>query len=314
MYFLDCHQVIKKFLNDNMTDYILLDLPYYSNVGDVLIWQSTLDILNDLPYKCLYSSAIETYYKPKIKDDVLIVFLGGGNFGDLWERHQIFRYRVMTDFPNNPVLQLPQSVCFESGEKMKRDIDFFAKHKGKVTICLREKKSYDLIASNYKNVHAVLLPDMVLAFDVDKYCKKHNINIEKGCGRLLVQRKDKERTLEEIDATNFSKVADWPSMEVSLPEMCRFYKINNLIVRLHMPLYIRNKIMDYYFKYIMKKAFLKSGILFLMSYEVIYSTRLHAAILACLLGKRTYIIDNSYGKCRGVYETWMTKCENIDMI
>ena len=30
-------------------DYILLDLPYYSNIGDILIWKGTEDFLKELP-------------------------------------------------------------------------------------------------------------------------------------------------------------------------------------------------------------------------------------------------------------------------
>lgn len=315
MFFAECHRIIKKFLADNMSDYILLDLPYYSNVGDVLIWQSTLDLLGELPYKCLYSSSIETYSKPKIKDNVLIVFLGGGNFGDLWERHQIFRYRVMNDFPNNPILQLPQSVCFESDIKMEYDIDFFSKHKGKVYICLREKKSYDIIVNNYKNIEAFLLPDMVLSFDVEQYCRKHNILIKEGKGSLLVQRNDKEKVEITMDKLPDSlKISDWPSMDVTLPEMSRYHIINKYMNKLRLPVFIRYKVTDWYFKQIMKDAIIKSGIKFILPYDVVFSTRLHAAILAFLLGKRTYIVDNSYGKCSGVYESWMCEFRNIDMI
>lgn len=37
-------------------DYVYLDLPYYNNLGDVLIWEGTKCFLQTLPYKCLYAS------------------------------------------------------------------------------------------------------------------------------------------------------------------------------------------------------------------------------------------------------------------
>ena len=298
-----------------MSDYILLDLPYYSNVGDVLIWQSTLDVLKDLPYKCLYSSSIETYIKPKIKENILIVFLGGGNFGDLWERHQLFRYRVMNDFPNNPVLQLPQSVCFESDEKMKRDIAFFSNHKGKITICLRDKKSYETVTNFYKNVEAVLLPDLALSFDLKGFCKKNNIDTQNGSGNLLVLRNDKEKTTVRAKSLpNMTKVGDWPSIEYDLPEMRRYFEIDRYMCKYHIPLSLRNKFTDFYFKWRIKNAIIISGIRFLSLFANVYSTRLHAAILSSLLGKKTYIIDNSYGKNSGVFELWMSDLKNVSMI
>lgn len=33
------------------SDYILLDLPYYSNIGDTLIWEGTESFLKSLPHK-----------------------------------------------------------------------------------------------------------------------------------------------------------------------------------------------------------------------------------------------------------------------
>ena len=79
-----CQNLLRKNLRELVqNDYILLDLPYFANVGDVLIWQSALDLLAELPFKCLYSSSIESYRKPKIGENVVILFMGGGNFGDL---------------------------------------------------------------------------------------------------------------------------------------------------------------------------------------------------------------------------------------
>ena len=106
----------------------MLDLPYYANVGDVLIWQSTLNLLKKIPYKCLYSSSIETYTKPQINENVVVVFLGGGNFGDLWIRHQSFRQKVLKDFPHNKIIQLPQSALFKSDSFLKEDVEIFEKH------------------------------------------------------------------------------------------------------------------------------------------------------------------------------------------
>ena len=49
-------------------------------------------------------------------------------------------------------------------------------------------------------------------------------------------------------------------------------------------------------------------------FESIYSTRLHAGVLAWLLGKQTFIIDNSYGKCSGVYDEWVSDQKKLNML
>ena len=152
------------------SDYVLLDVCLITNVGDLLIWQAFDDIKRYIPHKCLYTFGIETYITPKISPKTTLVFMGGGNFGDLWERHSIFRHKVLNDFPNNPVVQLPQSVWWENQDKMIDDINCFANHKADVHICLRDRASYDIIKNKYVNVNTYLLPDLALAFDVTQFC------------------------------------------------------------------------------------------------------------------------------------------------
>ena len=50
------------------------------------------------------------------------------------------------------------------------------------------------------------------------------------------------------------------------------------------------------------------------AYKTIYTTRLHAAILGALLGKKVVFMDNSYGKNRGFYETWLKDCDAVKMM
>ena len=33
-------------------DYVLLELPYYENIGDILIWEGERHFLEKLPYRC----------------------------------------------------------------------------------------------------------------------------------------------------------------------------------------------------------------------------------------------------------------------
>lgn len=53
---------------------------------------------------------------------------------------------------------------------------------------------------------------------------------------------------------------------------------------------------------------------FIANYDMVYSTRLHGGILAMLMGKQTFVIDNSYGKISGVYNKWMQKIPNVSLM
>ena len=59
---------------------------------------------------------------------------------------------------------------------------------------------------------------------------------------------------------------------------------------------------------------LRSGIRFVNQYDIIYTTRLHVAILGALLDKKVYFFDNSYGKNSSLYNTWLKDCPNIELI
>lgn len=301
---------LQKFIT---TDYVFLDLPYYANVGDVLIWEATLQLLKKVKHRCLYSCSVETYRKPKIGQDVILLFSGGGNFGDLWEKHQPFRHRVMEDFPNNPVVQLPQSVWFEDEENLKRDVQYYKKHRASVTICTRDQQSFSIIQSNYSNVQPLLLPDLVLALDIDKVLKRNRIKKFQGEGTLYFKRDDKEFAGGHIDIL-FDREGDWPCRSYDIKWVRKYNDLMNRLERMNVPKKIQLKITDLYYRYLIKDAYLRNGIRFIMPYREVYATRLHAAILAWLLGKRVYLMDNTYHKCSGVYDLWMKDFENISLV
>lgn len=301
---------VKKLVTD---DYIFLDLPYYPNVGDVMIWEATLQLLKGIQYHCLYSCSVETYRKPHIKKSTILLFSGGGNFGDLWEKHQRFRHKVMADFPENPVVQLPQSVWFEDKRKMYDDIQFYQNHKAQITICLRDQQSFNIISKNYPNVEPFLLPDLALALDIKKVLKRNNIRFQEGAGFLYFRRDDKEYVERDFNMS-FDAEGDWPCRKQTLKWVHRLQKIMVRLERMHIPVHERLKFHNFCYRYFIKNAYLCNGIQYLMPYKTIYASRLHAAVLGVLLGKQVFMIDNSYHKCSEVYNLWMNDLPNIRMI
>ena len=89
-----CSEIYQKLslLIDN--DYILVDLPYHSNIGDVLIWEGERQFLSKLPYKCLYKASMYTYKKPKVDRNTIVLIHGGGNWGDVWRGSQEFHLNI----------------------------------------------------------------------------------------------------------------------------------------------------------------------------------------------------------------------------
>lgn len=312
----ECYDILKDCLLKYIdNDYILLDLPYFSNVGDILIWQSAKDLLKEVPYKCIYSASIETYKKKEIPYKAIVIFMGGGNWGDLWIRHQKFRQRVLKDYPYNKIVQLPQSAYWKDTDAMAFDSKLFSNHRAPIILMAREKKTFYLFQEEYTFAKSVLVPDLVLSFNVQNYCKKHRIKIIEGKGKLLVQRCDAEKNMYQpkLSGENFAEISDWPCMKNALLED-KVYNVIMKFVSFTMPQAIMLKLKDFFFKNILIHSYIRSGINYLNMFESIYSTRLHAGVLAWLLGKQTFIIDNSYGKCSGVYDEWVSDQKKLNML
>ena len=120
------------FLLDN--DYIFIDLPYYSNIGDSLIWKGTETLLASLPHKCLYRASCKTFRHIDISENVIIIMMGGGNWGDLYLIHNEFRKRIVQSYPNNKIIILPQTVYYEGARNARFDAKVFRKHKRLIQI------------------------------------------------------------------------------------------------------------------------------------------------------------------------------------
>lgn len=310
----ELYEILLKAINNIVTnDYVFLDLPYYPNVGDIMIWEATLQLLKKVKHRCLYSCSVETYRKPHIGQEVILLFSGGGNFGDLWGKHQPFRHRVMEDFPYNPIVQLPQSIWFEDEENLKKDVQYYKNHGASVTICTRDKQSYDIIRRNYSNVRPLLLPDLVLALDIEKVLKRNKLGKISGEGTLYFKRDDKEFAGDRLDI-HYDQEGDWPCRSYDIKWVRKYNNLMKRLEQMNVPKRIQLKITDLYYRYIIKDAYLRNGIRFLMPFREVYATRLHAAILAWLLGKKVFIIDNTYHKCSGVYNLWMKDFENISIV
>ena len=148
------------------SNYWLLEVPFYSNIGDTLIWQGEMDFLKGTGYRCKGMHSLETFRFSHISPNDLILFQGGGNFGDLWVRHHEFKMRVVEAYPNNEFLFLPQTVYFENPRNMRECASLLAGKKA--TICARDNASYKTLKENFNN-EVLLVPDMAFCIDMRKW-------------------------------------------------------------------------------------------------------------------------------------------------
>lgn len=271
-------------------EYIYLDLPYYSNVGDILIWKGTEAFLEELPSKCLGKHSKDSFDFRPLPKNCTILLQGGGNFGDLWRSHQEFRLKIIQSYPKNPIIVLPQTVYYESGNTFANDVRTMNQH-SHLTICARDTHSAELLKEKGFTGKILLLPDM--AFCINPEELQADAAQEKE-GSLILFRKDKE--LKEPTSHNKylqAAVSDWPQMQKDEDEAWQYLKTH------------KKKEVDAFFIDQFFPRLIKSGVEFASSYDEVCSTRLHVAILRILLGLPVEIVDNSYGKNSSFYNTWL---------
>lgn len=297
-------------------DYIYLDLPYYTNIGDILIWKGTEGYLKTISYRCIYKSSIETYIKPKISKETIILIQGGGNFGDIWRRHVDFWLEIIKEFPDNKIIILPQTVFYQDDKIMKLDAMIMGCH-SKLFICARDTTTQKLLQRSFSNM-ILLIPDMAFFID-EKYFKGfRRTNNSKS---LLFKRNDIELQQydfeKHIPPDELFETHDWPSMEKSLFILETINKLKGLLRITKGHIYINHfvaKIINWYAIYIFMPRLFSIGIKFIWSYNHIYTTRLHGAIASVLLQKKCTFFDNSYGKNSSFYNTWLTNINSFVFI
>lgn len=283
-------------------DYIYLDLPFYQNIGDTLIWEGTESFLSILPHKCLYKASKDTFEFQPLSVATVIILQGGGNFSDIWYEHQAFRCKIIEQYPNNPIIVLPQTVYYESKEFLERDAACFRKHKN-ITICARDARSFALLKSAGFSDKLLLVPDMAFCVSTGAL-KKYMINKDGQSHLVLVQtRRDKE--LKEklvLERPQDFLQLDWPVYESVDDKIIQdFWMLKG------QPITVINA----YAHDILKPHLIKIGVEYTSAYKYAVSTRLHGAILRILLGLDVCICDNSYGKNLAFYTTWLKGTKGV---
>lgn len=329
----------------------LLDAPYYSNVGDVMIWEGMEQFILRHKIECVYRSSIETFQYRELASDVVIFLVGGGNFGDLWRGCQNFRLKIMELYPNNRIIVFPQSICYQKKDLMLQDAELMSKHND-LYLSARDEASYKILKQYFSLNNVLLLPDMALTLDL-------STDVPALHKTLLLLRNDQE----SVDYSSISRdnvdVHDWPMHELSqvdreqnakeryyqrflirnigkhVSPSCLFALSKLLTKSVHQKGTIADRWKSVYFEYeyliyvngklkgklnefidwfmftYHRPLIIQYGADFIGQYEKVVSSRLHGAILSFLLGKDFTYVDNNYKKISGVFDCWISKKCNL---
>lgn len=276
----------------------LLDFPAHGNVGDSAIWLGARAALAAVGAPSpSYTCDVSTYDRAVLKRRLgtgTILFTGGGSFGDLWERHLLFRERVIADFPHNRIIQLPESVHFERPESLARSSAVFDAHPD-VTILVRDAASLAIVRREYRTP-SQLVPDMAFGLGALRRIGTPTRDI------LWLKRKDKEDLWPNAGTARGGDVVDW--LDEQKTALIAWTDHQRWQVEQGARFVGLRRFMLAHTQSRLAHARMARGTALLSSARVIVTDRLHGHIMALLLGIPHVVLDNSYGKVHRYVTEW----------
>ncbi len=277
----------------------LLDFPNHTNLGDSAIWLGQLALLRRLNvgqprYICDFRSYSRARLEAQIGDGTILL-AGGGNFGDLYPHHQELREAVIADFPHNPIVQLPQSIHFRRAGALEQVARACDAHPN-FTLFVRDNASLALARRAFRS-QVLLCPDM--AFGLGPLRRRGEAEYDV----VFVARRDREQ-----------RHGGPPT--VLPPEIFRtdwLHEEEVFVHRIHSGL--RRRANQYpsldWLDRLSTRTYepmawhrVDRAVTILSRGRAVITDRLHAHILSLLLGIPHCVLDNSYGKVRGCWDTW----------
>lgn len=178
--------------------FFLMATPRHGNMGDHAIVNAQYEFLDDIGCSSQiveisnldylkYKSIIARYITYK---DVIIID-GGGNLGVLWPNEDTKISEIISTYLTNRIIIFPQTCYYDETENSQNRLQHnrivYNKHT-KLTIALRDKKSFDFFQKHFPRVDSIFVPDIVLYSNFSK----PNIKRE---GVLLCFRQDLEKVV-----------------------------------------------------------------------------------------------------------------------
>lgn len=269
------------------TVYLVLT-PEHTNLGDHAIASEEARMLRSLGIDYIEITGAKFYMWKSLRlmgimNKTPIIISGGGNLGTLWfDVEQIMR-EVMKRNPKSPVFIMPNTIFYEDSdwgkEEFERSCRIYNAHE-KLTIYAREKTSYNIMASAYRNVK--LMPDMVL---FRNECADGAVR--KGC--LLCLRNDVEKTITQENKTILEEQVRGlfgTSVAYTDTHAAKSVPVDR------------------------REAELALKFSEFRSAELVITDRLHGMIFCAITGTPCIVLDSKSPKVRGCYE-WIKELPYI---
>ncbi len=272
-----------------------LDYPIYGNVGDHLIEAGAGRFLHELGYEIALRRSAHDFgsiARRRITPETTILFQGGGNFGDLYPLHQKFRESVIAAFPRNRIVMMPQTLHYESIDRMRDTARIFASHPD-LHVCLRDTRSMEQFSEYFRNP-SYLVPDMAHFLSGHIAAPRQG---ESDRRTLHFLRKDYEKSAGR--KMNGHRPMDWADT-VPREDLVRLGIVRRMHDANSSGLLGLNCLWGP-----VSRRLIKRGLDLVSNYDAIVTDRMHMGIMGLLVGRDVEFMDNSYGKLSSYYSTWL---------
>lgn len=307
----DLREALRQRISDTLVPLIgqhaerihLIDPPDHPNVGDCAILLGELDFFaRELPrsHVAFTDWTQQSRANRSIDDASVLLIHGGGNFGDIWKHHHDFRLHVLREFKHRKIVQLPQSIHFDSPVELKRTQDAIAAHPD-FTILTRDGRS-EAFAREHFDCRVELCPDMAFAMNP---IRRRPASDDIFC--LL--RTDKEvvvqpgEIMRALATTGLSvKADDWLD-NPRTPAWLRDRLFRSMATRAP---WLRDKLSDA--ALVARRGYARSrldrGIDLLSQGRIVVTDRLHAHVISTLLGIPNIVFNSYDAKAAALYASW----------
>ena len=303
------HQVLDPLIPIG-SDCVLIDFPHHANVGDSAIWLGEIAYLQsrrcNLKYTCDSQNYNENALRAVLSNSIILLH-GGGNFGDLYPNHQELKEKVIRNFPNHRIIQLPQSIQFNEVSNLDRAKEVLSLHDD-FHFVTRDAVSHRLAQGHFA-CPLYLCPDLALMLDLKPLSSRRKlVNV------LVLSRTDDEKAshIASIPSRAITcRVVDW--LDEATPKYQWLYDWSHRRLgwrNSKVPPFLLNKLAMLGAN-CMAKERLARGLALLAQGDIVITDRLHGIILSWMGGTSVFYTDNNYMKLSNFLSTWLDETQNI---
>jgi pyruvyl transferase EpsI len=269
----------------------IIGVPEHGNLGDQAIIYAmksfSRHVLKNIEIIEISDSVIlqdPQWFRDMVSENDIILLPGGGNFGDLYILPRKVRERVLTAFTRNKICIFPQSIYYEIGYPSQSEVCLL-NGVPNLTLCLRERASYEIARKHFAGQKSLICPDIVLSLRPKLPRRERN-------GLIIIARTDKES-------------------EITFDALCDVKKMLNRYFKdvITLDTVIRHNAVD-------RTGEVMKFLRLLRGAEIVITDRLHGAIFAAITETPCVVLSNNYHKIKSSYE-WLNRlgyivlCDNI---